>query len=183
MTDLKDMDLKVFDLFKNRWALATAGSPERFNSCTIGWGSLGTLWATKGRSGEAVTVYLHPSRYTCAFFKENDFFTVSFFPEEYKKALGYMGSHSRRDGDKPSACGLTPKEICSGNAAGVTYEEAELTFLCRKLYQHPFAKGDLAADIQDYYANAPKAFPPDADGQWQPHWMFIGEIVGLEDRR
>ena len=203
MTELKDKDFKVFDLFKNRWALATAGTLGSFNSCTIGWGSLGTVWATRGKSGDSVTVYLHPSRYTCEFFRENDYFTVSFFPEECRKALAYMGAHSGRDGDKPSACGLTPKAIAAEAADGpapgavpfeggpapegmkaesVTYEEAELTFLCRKVCQQPLGRDALSKDIRDYYENAPKAFPVDEDG-WHPHWMFIGEIVKTEDNR
>ena len=119
-----------------------------------------------------------------------------------------MGSHSGRDGDKPSACGLTPKAISAAAANGetlsgvavpgmapagsaapyadalsVTYEEAELTFLCRKVCGQPLDKDGLAQDIRDYYAGAPKSFPPDGDGEWQPHWMFIGEIVAVEDKR
>ena len=67
-------------------------------------------------------------------------FTVSFYPESCKKALGYIGSHSGRDGDKAVGAGLTPVEI----GQGVTYKEANLTFLCKKLYQHQFSKEDIA---------------------------------------
>lgn len=74
-----------------------------------------------------VTVYVHPARYTSEFLKESDTFTVSFYPDQYRKALGYMGSHSGRDGDKAAAAGLTPVAI----GDGVTYEEANLTFLCK----------------------------------------------------
>lgn len=64
----------------------------------------------------------------------------------------------------------------------VTYEEANLTFLCKKLYQHQFAKENIAPEIQQYYASAPKAFP-DFNGGWQPHIMFIGEIIDVDDKR
>ena len=171
-------DYKVFDLFSNRWALVTAGSMEHFNSCTIGWGSLGTIWARPGKNGAIVTVYLHPTRYTCEFLKANETFTVSFYPARYKKALGYMGSHSGRDVNKAEVAGLTP--VAMGDS--VTYEEANLTFLCRKIYQHRLAKENMAADVQALYKANPKSFPPDEDGEWQPHWMFIGEILEVEDK-
>lgn len=100
-------------------------------------------------------------------------FTVSFFPESYRKALGYMGTHSGKEGDKAEAAGLTPVSI----GDSVTYKEATMTFLCRKIYQHQFAKEDIAAEIQDYYKNNPKVYPVDENGEWQPHWVFVGEII------
>ena len=103
-----------------------------------------------------------------SFLKETDTFTVDFFPPEYRKALGYLGAHSGRDGDKVSAAGLTPKALDGGG----TFEEAELTFVCRKLYQGPFTREGLAKEIsQGIYKN------------WQPHWMFVGEILEAEDKR
>ena len=177
MSDFEQKDYKIFELFHEQWALVTAGSPERFNSCTIGWGSMGTLWSRPGKSGATMTVYVHPGRYTNDFLRENSLFTVSFFPPEYKKALGVMGSRSGRDGDKAAAAGLTPVPM----GESVTYKEASLTFLCRKLYQHPFAREDLAPEIQAHYRNNPKAFPTDENGDWQPHWVYVGEILEVRE--
>lgn len=175
MRDFEEKEYKVFDMFNNQWALVTAGDIRQFNACTVSWGSLGNIWGRTGKSGSIITVYVHPARYTCEFLKENDMFTVSFFSPAYRKALAYIGSHSGRDEDKIKASGLTP--IVMGT--GVAYEEAELKFLCRKLYQHQFSKGDLAEDIQEYYAANPKAYPPDSNGDWQPHWVFMGEITDV----
>ena len=97
---------------------------------------MGNIWGIVGKSRPTVTVYVHPARYTSEFLKNSDTFTVSFYPESCKKALGYIGSHSGRDGDKAVGAGLTPIEI----GQGVTYKEANLTFLCKKLYQHQFSK-------------------------------------------
>lgn len=165
---------KIFDLFENQWALVTAGGSERFNCCTVSWGSMGVLW-----NKPVVTVYLHPARYTREFLAANDSFTLSFFPEKYKKALGILGSLSGRDGDKIPASGLTP--VAMGGS--VSYREAELSFLCRKLYQHQFSKEDIAPDVREYYQAHPKVYPTDADGEWQPHWVFVGEVVDVVDRR
>ena len=124
---------------------------ERFNSCTLGWGSLGNIWGHDGKTCPIVTVYVHPARYTSEFLTENDTFTVSFYPESCRNALRYMGAHSGRDGDKAAAAGLTPAAM--GNS--VTYEEANLTFLCKKLYQHQFSKKSPAPRRTSHKCRSP----------------------------
>ena len=81
MTNYKAKDYRVFEMFSEQWALVTAGTMERFNSCTLGWGSLGNIWGHDGKTCPIVTVYVHPARYTSEFLTENDTFTVSFYPE------------------------------------------------------------------------------------------------------
>ena len=91
-----------------------------------------------------------------------------------------MGSHSgHNEPDKEITAGLTP--VVFGES--VTYKEANLSFLCRKIYQHQFAKEDLHEDIKNYYITNPKSFPVDENGDWQPHWMFVGEILDVQDKR
>lgn len=179
MKEFEQKEYKVFEMFSHQTALVTAGDIGHFNGCTIGWGSLGNIWSRAGSVGAIVTVYVYPSRYTCEFLKMNDTFTVSFFPKEYQKALGYMGTHSGRDEDKVKGAGLTP--VSMGKSVG--YKEAELSFLCKKLYQHEFVKEDLDEAIHEYYKAKPTAFPPDANGDWQTHYMFVGEIMSVDDKR
>ena len=62
MENFKQKAYNVFELFDRQWAIVTAGSIEHYNSCTVGWGSLGNLWGPTGRSRPAVTVYVHPAR-------------------------------------------------------------------------------------------------------------------------
>lgn len=176
MNSFKEKAYKVFEMFDKQWALVTAGSIDNYNSCTLSWGSLGNIWGRDGESCPIVTVYVHPARYTSEFLTDSDYFTVSFYPEEYRKAVAYMGSHSGRDEDKAKATGLTP--VVMGE--GVTYQEANLTFLCKKLSQQQFSKDNLAPEIQDYYASKPEIFP-DFTGGWQPHLVFVGEIVDCKD--
>lgn len=101
-------NIKAFDIFSHQVALVTAGNIGSFNSCMIGWGSLGNIWSRAGSVCPIITIYIYPSRYTREFLKANEIFTVSFFPQEYRKALWYMGFHSGRDEDKVKASGLTP---------------------------------------------------------------------------
>lgn len=92
MQDYKREEYKVFELFDKKWALVTAGNIQHYNCCTVSWGSLGNIWGTAGNSRSTVTVYVHPARYTSEVLKESDIFTVSFYPETSRKALGYLGS-------------------------------------------------------------------------------------------
>ena len=168
MRDFETKDYKVFDMFNNQWALVTAGDIGRYNTCTVGWGSLGTIWGGPGSGRSIVTVYVNPDRYTWEFLRQSEVFTVSIFPPEYRGALGYLGSHSGRDGDKVAEAGLTPKEL----SGGVAFAEAGLTFVCHKLYQGEFRREGLAGEIDGGIYK-----------DWHPHWMFVGEIIETEDKR
>ncbi len=153
------LNVDVFNAFEGDWALVTAGVRGDYNTMTIGWGGLGTLW-----SRPAATVYVKKNRYTHEFMEKNDWFTVSFFPAEYRKALGYLGSHSGRDGDKVAASGLTP--VYLENA--VTFREASVTLLCRKMYAHDFDVAKVPPSVaDDYYKTEP------------PHTVYVGEVVEI----
>ena len=168
MEDFELRDYKVFNMFKKQWALATAGKNGSFNTCTIAWGSLGSIWHGKDGAKPIVTVYINPDRYTHEFITGSEYFTVSFFPEQYREALDYLGTHSGRDGDKIAESGLTL--ITTDDYA--VFEEANLTFICKKLYQAPFERSGMADEIDNgIYKN------------WTPHWMYIGEIIKADDRR
>ena len=173
MSSFEEKDYKIFELFEKQWAVVTAGNMEHFNSCTVNWGSMGTLWTRPGKNGSVITVYLYPTRYTREIFTASEIFTVSFFPPTCQRALGILGSRSGRDGNKVEASGLTPVPV--GDSVG--YQEASMTFLCRKIYQHQLAKEDIAPDVREYYKTNSKVYPVDENGEWQPHWVFVGEIV------
>ena len=49
----------IFSEFDQVWALVTAGTPDNFNTMTISWGGMGTLWGKP-----VATVYIRTSRYT-----------------------------------------------------------------------------------------------------------------------
>lgn len=151
------LNVNIFDQFDKTWALLTAGSPDDFNTMTISWGGLGTLW-----SRPVATVYVKPVRYTYEFMEKNDWFTVSFFPEEYKKDLGLLGSRSGRDGDKLAQTKLHAKALPNG----MGFEEASLTLVCRKLYHQDLDGSQIPEDaVERYYKTEPV------------HRMYIGEVV------
>ena len=48
MEHIKDMNVDIFKLFDDHWALLTAGTSKDYNTMPISWGSLGTIWAPRG---------------------------------------------------------------------------------------------------------------------------------------
>ena len=154
--DVKDFNSNPFELFNRGWALVTAGNAEKFNTMTVSWGSMGTLW-----NKPVITVYVKPVRYTSEFLKAQDHFTVSFYDSSYKKALSLLGSKSGRDSDKVAESGLTPKFLENG----VTFEEAGRTFVLKKIYEAPFVPEQVPAFAHDAY------YTEEAE-----HIVFIGEV-------
>jgi len=110
------------------------------------------------------TVYVRTSRYTHDFMDANDFFTVSFYPEEFKQILGVLGSKSGRDMDKMKGSGLTPVQT----GESMPFKEAEITLICRKLFRQQLDVASIPEDVA-------KAM---YEGQ-APHDMYIGEIVEI----
>ena len=96
----------------------------------------------------------------------NDYFTVSFFPEEYRKDLQYLGTHSGRDEDKVAKTKLTP--VKAGES--VSFKEAELTFVCKKIYAAQFDKDKMDPEVyQAVYGYR----------DWITHYEFIGTVVDV----
>ena len=100
--DPKSLNENVFSLIGDKWMLITAGSRERCNTMTASWGGLGVIWGAP-----AATCYIRPQRYTKEFVDREEYFTLCFFGEEYRKALSLCGSKSGRDVDKVKECGFT----------------------------------------------------------------------------
>ncbi len=150
----------VLSVFDKKWALLTAGDKEKFNTMTVSWGGLGTIWGKP-----VATVYVRKSRYTHEFMEDNEYFTVSFYPEEYRKVLTVLGSKSGRDMDKMQGSGLTAKET----GQSMTFEEAEVTLVCRKLFRQELKTENMLPEIANTF------YSGDAE-----HDMYIGEIVEIE---
>ena len=153
------LHMDAFDEFGNKWALVTAGSLDDHNSMTVSWGGVGCLWGK-----HVATVYIRPNRHTYGYFEANEYFTVSFYPDDCRQALGIMGKLSGRDCDKDRESGLSP--IPCGES--VTYKEARRTLLCRKLYHQDMNPENFTPEvIRKYYGTDPA------------HRMYIGEIIEI----
>jgi len=161
--DKKLIDYKVnpFCNYGFDWALVSAGKSDNYNTMTVSWGEMGTLW-----SKPICTVFIKPCRYTYKYMEENDYFTISFFDEKYKNDLGFIGSHSGRDLDKIKNTSLNIIDIDNG----IMFKEAKTTILCKKIYSDDFKYDRLSKDIIDHYYK-----------EELPHRIYVGEVIKIID--
>ncbi len=157
--DPRELKDNAVQLIGYDWMLVSAGNKEHFNMMTASWGGLGFMWKKP-----VAFVVIRPQRYTFGLIEEGEEFTLSFFSEEYRKALSICGTTSGRDSDKVTATGLTPYFTANGNPA---FQEARLVLECRKLYADMIkAEGFLDEGIISQWY-------PDADF----HKMYVVEIL------
>ena len=156
--DPKAISQNVFSLIGDQCMLITAGTAQRCNTMTASLGGLGVIWGAP-----AATCYIRPQRYTKEFIDREEYFTLAFFGEEYRKALTLCGSKSGRDMDKVTECGFT---VETAECGAPYFAQAELVLVCRKRFAQPMD---------------PERMPEDVKKRWYPekdyHTMYIGEIV------
>ena len=158
--NFKELSFNPMTMVGEDWLALTAGTENGgFNSMTCSWGHMGNIWGKP-----SIVVYVRPQRYTKEFMDREKYFSLSFYGEEYRKALGLCGSKSGRDIDKVKECGFTVEY-----GAGDTpyFAEAELVLICEKLYAD-----ELKAE---------KFVDPAVNGKCYPnedwHTFYIGKIV------
>ena len=156
---IDDYNVNIFKKFNKDWALLTVGDKNKYNTMTISWGTFGTLWHK-----EVVIVFVRKSRYTHELIDNNEYFTVSFYSDEYKKDLGILGSISGRDKDKISMTKLNLEFLDNTT----TFKEAKETLVCKKLYSQDMDINSIPRDVKDKLYS-------DSD----IHTMYIGEIIDI----
>ena len=97
---IEDLTFNPFTKIGKEWMLITAGNEEKHNTMTASWGGVGIMWGMN-----VATAYIRPQRYTKGFVDAEDMYTLSFFQEEYRKALNLCGTKSGRDCDKDKEAG------------------------------------------------------------------------------
>lgn len=157
----QEIEVNSVKMFADDWMILSAGKESNMNLMTIAWGELGELWGKP-----VVTVYVSTSRYTYKFMEENEYFTVTSFPEEYRDKLQYLGTISGRDEDKVKGSGLNVEFTTLGNPI---YKEANLAIECKKLYSHQFDKNKMPLEQRQWYDEKNTGV----------HVMYIGEIVNV----
>ena len=157
----QDIDVNAVKMFADDWMLLSAGKDTSMNMMTIAWGALGELWGKP-----VVTVYVSTDRYTYKFLEDNEYFTVTAFPEQFRDKLQYIGSVSGRDEDKVKGSGLTPEFTKLGNPI---YKEANLAIECKKIYAEQFKKELMPLEQRQWYDEKKQGV----------HVMYIGEIVNV----
>ena len=153
----KTLDFNVFSAIGDQWMLITAGTKEKCNTMTASWGGLGILWGAP-----MAIAYIRPQRYTKEFVDAEDYFTLSFFSEDYRRQLGLCGSKSGREIDKVKECGFT---VAQAEGGAPYFEQADLVFVCRKRMVQKMEENLIPADVREKWY------------QGDYHTMYWGEIV------
>ena len=161
----KELQGNIFELIDDKWFLITAkkqNGDKKINTMTASWGGMGIMW------GKPVAwCVIRPHRYTYEFIEESEYYTLSFFSNEHRKALNLLGTKSGRDGDKIKESGLTLADVyIEGTEKAATFKEAEIIMTCKKLYYQDI-NPDQFID-KDLDKNYPKK---------DYHRMYFGEII------
>lgn len=143
-------------------SLITAGTPEHFNALTARYGAVGMIWMK-----DSYFAFIKPERYTWEFIRDNDYFTVSYFPKEMDGIHQVFGHKSGRDTDKVKETGITPEFL----EHGVTFKEAYEVFVCKKMYMKQMDKEEMPEEALAKYADPTNLLYGEA------HYLVIGEIV------
>lgn len=161
---ISELDVNPFMMISKDWFLLTAGTSEDYNTMTCSWGAMGEIW-----NQPSLTAYVRTSRYTLPYLEKNKLFTVSVFPEEYRKALAFCGSHSGKDYDKAKETGLVPVEL----NGGVSFEQAKLVFVCEKTYAQMMQEENFIEqeNFEKFYASD------------EMHKLYIGKILAVYENQ
>lgn len=156
--DPKSLNDNVFSLIGDKWMLITAGNADRCNTMTASWGGLGVIWGAP-----AATCYIRPQRYTKELVDREEYFTLAFFGEEWRRQLTLCGTKSGREADKVKECGFTVK---TADCGAPYFEEADLVLVCRKRFAQDMDPANIPEDVKEkWYSNR------------DYHTLYIGEIV------
>ena len=127
----QQMSRNGFDAIGKDWMLVAAEADGRSNAMTASWGGMGVLW-----NKCVAFVFIRPQRFTKTLIDKADTLSLSFFADEERAMLTYMGRMSGRDEDKLAQQNLTYSSV-DGTPV---FDRAELTLVCRKLYRQTLTK-------------------------------------------
>ena len=146
-------------------AVLSVGDKNNYNSMLISWGSLGVAWKKP-----IFTVYVKPDTYTHEFMEKYDIFTVSFIKGRLNTDFILYGTLSGRDYNKEKMSGSHIKFLDDG---GITFEETNEVYVCRKLVSSHFKEEEVDKSIIELYKSNLEVYK-----STNPHSIYIGEIIG-----
>jgi flavin reductase (DIM6/NTAB) family NADH-FMN oxidoreductase RutF len=113
----------VFTLVGKVLPVITAGKGDHYNSMTASGGGLGLLFMKP-----STWSILRADRYTLEMIQKEQTYTMSYFPNEYKEQILFLGSKSGRDSEKMKEVELTSVQTPSGD---LSFKEARLVIECK----------------------------------------------------
>ncbi|MDR3037551.1 MAG: hypothetical protein LBU31_03995 [Coriobacteriales bacterium] len=180
-----------FDQIGRQWMLITAAKPNgTVNSMTAAWGGIGFIWQQP-----VCFFFIRPQRCTKTFVQASSTLSLSFYSNDYRDALNFMGNVSGfDDAEKVAHSGLTlafyeapatdeaatvapAATATDGVATAATRErtpyfsEARLVLICERLYQQDMrAEGFIDQEqLRRWYTQID-------DGAFDLHTLYIAGI-------
>ena len=116
-------NFNIFSLVGKDYYAVTAGKKEHYNSMIGSGGGFGLFFKKP-----TTWCLFRKDRYTLELIEKEQTYTLSFFPNEYKEQMLFLGRESGRDSKKMNEVDLTSIETPSGD---MTFKEAKLIVECR----------------------------------------------------
>jgi flavin reductase (DIM6/NTAB) family NADH-FMN oxidoreductase RutF len=113
----------VFTLVGKVFPVITAGKEAHYNSLTASGGGLGMLFKKP-----TTWCILRADRYTLEMIQKEQTYTMSYFPDEYREQILFLGSKSGRDSEKMKEVELTSVQTPCGD---MSFKEARLIIECK----------------------------------------------------
>ncbi len=139
--------------------LATTATDGKPNVMTIGWGTIGSIWARP-----VFIVLVRPSRHTYSRLEQVSDFTVNVPPRELAAAVSLCGTVSGREHEKFQEAHLTP--LPSREVRSPIIKECVVHYECRTLHRVDMEPEALVQTVQDQFYSS---------GDF--HRIYFGEIV------
>ena len=119
----EELSDNVFTLVGKDFFLITAGKEDHYNSMVGSGGGFGVLFKKP-----TSWCLLQTTRYTLDLMEKAGTYTLSYFPNEHKEQMLFLGSKSGRNSEKMRETQLTSIQTLSGD---MSFKEARLIFECR----------------------------------------------------
>ena len=153
----------VFTLVGKDFTVITAGKMDHYNSMTGSGGGFGLLFMKP-----TAWCILRADRYTLEIIQKEQTYTLSYFPDEYKKQILFLGSESGRDSEKMKEVELTSVQTPSGD---MSFKEARLVIECK-------LTALTTANPSDYYTQETRDYINEAYKEANQYRKLVfGEIT------
>ena len=145
----EEMCDNVFTLVGKVFPVITAGKEDHYNAMTASGGGLGMLFKKP-----TTWCILQATRYTLELIQKEQTYTMSYFPDEYKEQILFLGIKSGRNSEKMKEVELTAVQTPSGD---MSFQEARLIIECKLTeITTPNPNDFYAPEAKDYINEAYK---------------------------
>jgi flavin reductase (DIM6/NTAB) family NADH-FMN oxidoreductase RutF len=153
----------VFTLAGKVLPVITAGKENHYNSMLGSGGGFGLFFKKP-----TTWCLIKSTRYTLELIQKERTYTMSYFPDEYREQIFFLGSKSGRDSEKMKEVKLTSVQTPSGD---ISFKEAGLIIECK-------LTALIIAGLNDFCTQEAKDFIIKANNEENSHRKLVfGEIT------